>query len=403
MTAAKKIQDQIEDRGFSFGLWTVCPADVPVAWGARAIADQGVGFSLLPDRQTWAGPPELRKAFSKALNSALGRAKEECRRLRDGWKPIPDLGEKAFAEYWHALRRESPELFEDFSASSSSFIFEPPKVYPGFESPKEARPETIFEQCTRELTRVAAYDKEWERKQEAGEEDPPPDPPSRCENEYDEDEEEGEDCGQEFKKVRGQWEGCELDFDAWVCESCGYHHYIEQLEDEEDKPPTTPVNSAYGKIVGYQPARMFSDKSEIFTVFDDHFITIKASTNASYGYVYLIAYPKHTPVALARPASEHPGFENGNGKTLAAPEDVFWSGPMPIPLPGDVVNIERPEIGRATVISYLVEHNYLHLVTVPEGDVPKFWHDQNVGRYVPQALTWNVAGSEIGDDVERNG
>jgi len=79
MSAARKIQDQIVGDNFTFGLWAECPEDVPVAWGARAIADRGCGFSLLPDRQTWAGPEPLRRAFSKLMNAGpLARAVEEA-------------------------------------------------------------------------------------------------------------------------------------------------------------------------------------------------------------------------------------------------------------------------------------------------------------------------------------
>jgi len=395
MTAAKKIQDQIEDKGFSFGLWAECPEDAPVAWGARAIADEGLGFSLLPDRQTWAGPPELRKAFSKVLNSALGRAKEECKRLRDGWRPVPDLGEKAFQEYWYKRLRENPELFESFGASSNFSVFDPPRSYPPVKVPKEARPMSVFDQCMRERKRVTEYDEEWDRREKAGEEHPVPDPPSACENEYDEDEEEGEDCGQVFRRVRGQWDGCSFDCDSWVCDSCGHSHYVDE-DDDEFAPPKTPILDAYNKIVGHQEVRMASDAAETFTLYDDGRIVIKANTNASYGYVYLIAYPKHTDgISEAIPSADHPGFEGGNGESLAKPEDVFWSGPTPIPQPGDSVKLTRPELGAATVLAHSVECNYLFLVLSVEGELPEWWHEQNTGKYVPDSFTWGAAGVEI--------
>lgn len=38
--------------------------------------------------------------------------------------------------------------------------------------------------------------------------------------------------------------------------------------------------------------KMQKDKSETFVIFEDDRLVIKANTRASYGYVYLIAYPK---------------------------------------------------------------------------------------------------------------
>ena len=397
MTAAKKIRDQIETDGFTFGLWAECPEDVPVAWGARAIADRGLGFSLLPDRQTWAGPPELRKVFQKALNSVLSRANEECKRLREGWTPIRDLDEQKFEDYWRMMQRKRPELFESFDASSGDVMLEPPKMYPAVASPGDAQPRTVFDYCKRELKRLALFDEEWERREQAGEDHPVPDPPSCCENEYDEDEDYGEDCGQEFKKVRGQWEGCTLEFDAWVCDSCGHHHYVEELdEDDEFAPPKTPICDAFSKIIGRQEAKMFNDAAQTFTLYDDSRIVIKANTNASHGYVYLIAYPKHTPgIIEALPSNEHLGFSN-NDDALANPEDVFWSGPTPIPQPGDRVRLTRPDLGPATVIAHFVECNFLFVTLVVDGELPEWWHSQNIGKHVPQSFTWGAAGVEIG-------
>jgi len=401
MSAAKKIHDDL-DKSWSFGLWNECPEDAPVAWGARAIADQGCGFSLLPDRQTWAGPKELRAAFKKALDGALPRAIEEAKRLRDGWYPYKDLSEAQLRDYWYRRKREEPELFASWGAIGSGFSA--PEAYGVPENPVDTDPRWLYGALERETKRQEAYDKEWERKQLEGEEDPPPDPPSYCENEYDEDEEEGEDCDQEFKKVRGKWEGCYMDFDAWVCDSCGHHHYIEDLEDEEDKPPSTPIREAFSKIVGYQTWRMEDREAKTFTLFSDAFVTIKGNTNSSYGYIYLIAYPTHHAVdpEAVLPRSAHPGHENGNGKTLAKPEDVYWSGPTPVPMPGDRVKITRPEIGMATVIAHYVEHNWLHLITVADGKLPEFWYNQRGDRFFPPAETWNVTGNEIDPEaIER--
>jgi hypothetical protein len=62
---------------------------------------------------------------------------------------------------------------------------------------------------------------------------------------------------------------------------------------------------------------------------------------------------------------------------------------------GERVNIIRPDVGRALVIGYRVVHNYLHLITIPESELPKWWHEQNEGNFTPPSRTWNVAGVEI--------
>lgn len=62
-----------------FGLWSECPGDVPVAWGARAILQDG-RFSLLGDRQTMVGASQaVREAFSRTLNDrVIGYANDAC-------------------------------------------------------------------------------------------------------------------------------------------------------------------------------------------------------------------------------------------------------------------------------------------------------------------------------------
>lgn len=391
----KRIQDQIDGDGFVFGLWGECPEDVPVAWGARAIVDSksgSVGFDLLPDRQTWAGPPELRRAFSKALNSVLDRAKEECRRLRFGWTPTDDLQRDEFAEYWIELLSNHPDVFKSFEASSGRDDIDAPFDV----SPSEVSAYRVFDLCRRERARLESYNEKWDRLCLLKEGDPVPDPPSHCENERDEYAGFGEDCKQEFKKVRGGWQGCTQDSDSWICDECGYYHYFVDLDDsdEEYNPPDTPILKAFAKIVGHQAPVMSSEVYQTFTLYDSGGIVIKANTNASYGYVYLIAYPRHTAgIVEAISASEHPGFEGD--QSLAKPGDVFWAGSTPIPQPGDRVSLYRPDLGSATVISHCVDEEHLFLNLVLDGDFPEQWHAQNTDRYTPLPLTWISSGNEI--------
>lgn len=398
----KKLHE--EHNGFYFGLWAHCPKNAPVAWGARGIADRGCGFSLLPDRQNFSGPPELRKALSKLLNNGpLKRADEETKRLRQGWIPFAELEQKAFEEYWFARKRENPELFESYTASSGAHVFESPG-YPLQETPAECTPRIVWRECRREEEAAKAAFEEAERMEREGEEFPIPDPPTTtCENEYDEEEEYGEDCGAKFKKVRGEWQGCYWDGESWVCDTCGHSHYPDDdfFDGEDWAPPKTPTQKAFREIVGCRHEQMLSNKSETFTLFDDGAIVIQGNTNASHGYVYLIAYPKHDEIDESNLLTEHPGWDGD--KSLAKEDDVIWSGVRPIPQPGDKVTILEHGIGLATVIAHRVEHNHLHLITVPDGPLPDWWHIQNKDRYFPPAQTWNVLGREIGEEVIRAG
>ena len=398
------------DKHWTFGLWAECPPAATAAWGARGIADSGCGFGLLGDRQTWAGSKPLVKAMSSVLNKGpLKRAIEEAKRLRDGWTPFKALDQNAFCQYWYKRLREEPELFEHYTSSGMFASSDDRPGYPLAATPKECEPRMVWAACRREQDRIDEADKEFEKMERSGKGFPVPDPPSACENDYDglydEDEDRPDDCEQKFKKVRGEWEGCYVEGDAWVCNDCGYHHYFDDdaFEDEPWSAPKAKVQTALQKIVGNQRAKMFSHESETFTLYNDESLVIKGNTNASHGYVYIIAYPEHDVVDAdkVQPSSAHPGFSDNNSKTLAKDDDVFWSGPFPIPMPGDKVNITRPEVGQAIVVAHRVIHNYLHLITVPEGPLPEWWHEQNGDALFAPSETWNVAGAEIGEEIVR--
>jgi len=102
-------QEYEESGGFVFGLWNECPLHVPVAWGARAIANEGGSFGLVPDRQTFGGDRRLFVAFSDVLNKGpIKRAIEVCRRLRNGFYPH-DMPEREFEGYVDQIMLEKRE------------------------------------------------------------------------------------------------------------------------------------------------------------------------------------------------------------------------------------------------------------------------------------------------------
>jgi len=384
-----KIQDNLHN--FSFGLWTECPEHAPVAWGARGIADQGVGFSLMLDRQTMVGLEQLRGPFSAMVlnQGALHRANEECRRLRHGWDPLKALLEAAPSkdsnEFFRYVRKRKEYISEHIHGDVASWLLEklwyykpnsgPDKqeIYDLLADPRKLRSRLMHEQKILDAyyDAVDRQDAEWERNPPA-----PPHPPKHCENdeyyadEYDEDVE-PDDCPQDFVKVNGKFEGCTWDADseAWICDLCGYEHYFES-EDHPDrvKRPQTPMLEVFRYFFdGGQ--KMFNDRAETFMLFDDHHLKILGNTNASYGYVYLVAYPHHEVVDL---------------------ENVKWSGSKAPPNPGDTIRTK--ELGECIVFGHIVFHDWLHINVLPTS--PPDWYLENVKKSGQSMLT-NVAGIDI--------
>ena len=396
MSAAEKIHDNLPS--FFFGLWNHCPEDAVIAWGARGIADRGMGFSLLPDRQTMVGPDVLREPFSRLVlnNNALKKANECAKRLREGWNPHKELEREEFVRYYWERFNEMEETrgkgFEDalFEAQNNQFMSDDKPLLRGTFDRLIRSPNDLHEALEIEKERKELYYKRLEERDAYEEDHPPspPRPPAKCESEE-------EECGAEFKKIgKDEYSNCYLDFDCWICDDCGEAHSFDWPEDEDNPNPGSSVQRAFESLISHVPPRMFSDKAETFTLFDDHHLKIMGNTNGSYGYVYVIAFPNHQVIDFKaiKPGSEHPGFDNENDVTLAAPEDVFWSGKNPPPMPGEEVNVTCNGIGKALVFGHMVMHNYLTLNVLPL-EPPKFYLE-NVKRHGTSMLT-NVMGSEI--------
>lgn len=117
----------------------------------------------------------------------------------------------------------------------------------------------------------------------------------------------------------------------------------------------------YPEILGYRPPVMSDREQKTFVLYADSRITVFGNTNASHGYVYLIAFPIHMPVDLdmVLPSDEYP--------TDKKPpiSGVYWSGELPIPEVGSTVNNRFTDDGESLVLAYMIEHNFLGLVTIP--------------------------------------
>jgi len=257
---------------WSFGLWNECPPNVKIAWGARAIAEKSGNFSLVHDRCTLVGDESLRGEFTLALNAALPKANETCRRYMMGWDPIKDLDMDSFVLYWESRMISDPQIFKAWQYESIL----------GLDKPSDIDPRVLYLAVKSEQKALARY---YYIVEEIGD---APDPPTSCERNLYDDECDFE-CGQTFIKRNGKWQGCfEID-NSWECEYCGFQH---PFEDYQEEPPHTPFMDAYKKIVGYQMQRMSEFARETFVIYEDEYLIIKANTNESGGYVYIIAYPK---------------------------------------------------------------------------------------------------------------
>jgi len=379
------IKDALPD--FYFGLWSECPDDVPIAWGARAIADPGVGFSLLGDRQTWAGPANLREVFKIALDRALPIANLNCKRLREGWDPIKELAvDGSPDEFRHFFFKRLREMREEFGSDEAvaKFLSEKNRQFLW----RSRGPDLSEDQVLSALGDVAllqrllkrehqlrhCYYEEIEEQEERWQRNPPspPPPPPRCAaedacNYFEEDE---EVCEQEFTRLgNNRYRGCTFEDDYWRCDNCGYSHSV-HWEDHPDaiKEPDTPYLDAFGNFFA-QRQMMHADKSETFEVFNDGHMVIKANTNASHGYIYLVAYPIH----------------------VADTSELKWSGKEPPPKVGDRIMAMR-DIGEATVVSHVAMHGYLFMNVLAAN--PPDWVMGNIERHKSSGLL-EIAGAEM--------
>ena len=293
----QKIQNE-----WVFGLWAECPKHAPVAWGARAIAEDRT-FGILPDRQTWEGPGGLRKAFSRLINDGpIQRAAVEYKRLRYGWSPLHDLEQRQFVDWWNLRRRDEPDLFSSWRKAGT--LREPP-----------ANPQT------------------WGYDYDPSE----PDSPDRA-------------------------------------DPAKIHRCLSEKSRYVRRGHREEIYDGFCNIISTQRAKVFLDKSKVCTLFDDGDIVIKGDTRSSYGYIYMIAYPKHDVSAVEKK----------------------WSGDGDIPKIGADVTVRN--LGKAKVIAHrAMPGGWAHLTVIPER-LPEFWHNQRDDFYFQPAKTWNVAGCELEED-----
>lgn len=268
-TEQMTIRDNLTE--WTFGLTDEIPDNAKIAWGARAVADKGGGFSLLYDRCNFIGDESLRGEFNLDLNRAIARGQENCKKLRLGWNPL-DLDPDQFVDYWNSSMSEDIEPFKEAAARVGLDLsnLDPKQIY--FEVKKEKR---VLSEYYRDVE--DSYSEV-------------PDPPSSCKGHDDDwdDFELEEPCKQRFVKRSNVWDGCILIDDAWECENCGYQHFFDI---DSPSAPDAPFFDAFSGIVGYQYPKMSDNEAGTFVLYEDESIVLKGDTNGSFGYIYLIAYP----------------------------------------------------------------------------------------------------------------
>ena len=124
-----------------------------------------------------------------------------------------------------------------------------------------------------------------------------------------------------------------------------------------------------------------SGESQRVILYEDALILIEANTNASHGYVYLVAF----------------------FKPLKRKEDTVWSCDD-LPKVGDTISSKQSGWASTTkkmrVLGYMVEHNHLYIVG--ELDSPtESWvkqserqAEQRADVYAPSHSYWNAMGRE---------
>jgi hypothetical protein len=136
-------------------------------------------------------------------------------------------------------------------------------------------------------------------------------------------------------------------------------------------PLLTWVNKMLPKARKWAGGQSSSSK-EVFTITEGKF-TLKASCNASYGYVYIGAWEDENWWKK----SQYEGKDrNGNRYALQVPPEGKWSGTIPVPAIGDKVAINFNELGTGRVCAYFLEAGYVGVEVVLDNQ-PEWHREQN--------------------------
>lgn len=116
------------------------------------------------------------------------------------------------------------------------------------------------------------------------------------------------------------------------------------------------VNSIMPKVQKWAHGQG-SSSSEVFELREGEYM-LRASCNASYGYVYVGAW-QHPSVRLKTNYTDESKNREGCRYGLATPPEGKWSGTMPIPSVGQRVKVNMNDFGEGVVVAYFVEHGYV--------------------------------------------
>jgi len=377
---SKRIKDLLPE--FSFGLFSECPDHATIAWGARAISSHETGFYLISDRQNMVGVEPLGPHFSALLNNGpLKEAQKKAKRHHDGrWDLLEELlgearTEESKSRFIKILREEISRIVSCCSGDlgrAVDFVYR--RQGEGGLTPEGLRVvmhdgssdfhKSLFaDRISNDLASMREFledsDTSSSSKYDSDEEIPPP--PDRC-------------FGCNRKLVEGSRLRCDWSYDAecYICDHCGEMNYPE-CDDLDDYPHPkicglTSAKAILANVMLLEP--MLPDKEKLFTLFDDGLVKILGNTNASHGYVYLVAFPRHD-------------------KDL---EGAVWSGKNQPPAPGDIFDVKG--VGKYVCFGHIVVDGYLH-INAMQVDATREKFENRIAD--GKSILVDVAGAEICD------
>ena len=143
-----------------------------------------------------------------------------------------------------------------------------------------------------------------------------------------------------------------------------------------------------------------------FTLFENAMIKVIGNTNASHGYLYLIAFPKatHTPDNKWIRENEDPNFDWRTDARWSGSERNGWEKP---PEPGTQVSIQRGS-WQGIVLNQVIHNGYIHVSVlcdkVPEWkerevDETHYYDSLNPSRQMTGEDYWESRGKTYGVEV----
>jgi len=136
----------------------------------------------------------------------------------------------------------------------------------------------------------------------------------------------------------------------------------------------------------FEQGKFQQNSRDVETLFEDRAIIVKASTNGSFGYVYLAAWLRPSDDVRNLIDRDHPDYEKWDDGLVTR-----WTKGH-LPAIGDKIQIRINNIGSAIVLRHARMCGWLNLIAIPT-DPPEWYRKQNgIGS------TWSVC-SVVGGEI----